>query len=78
MELPEQRLAELAAAQEVIEGALAAHRQLTHDETLQIERHVASVRVIDERLASASNGDSIPSQSPTMGSHATAAAALPT
>ena len=82
MELPEQRVAEMAAAQDVIDSAIAAHRQLTHDETLRIEQHIARVRVIDEGLAADSNRHPIPhqAQSPTTtttASEAASASVLP-
>lgn len=55
----EKRAAALAAAQKIVDGAKAAVRDLTSDESAQVEAHLAEVKSCDEQIAAAAKSSDL-------------------
>ncbi|WP_461004826.1 phage major capsid protein, partial [Terrabacter terrigena] len=62
MNLKQMRAAALKAAQDLIEGAKAAARDLTKDEQAQVEAKFAEIRELDERIKAAEGSDALMAQ----------------
>ena len=59
MDLKAQRAAALKTAEDIINGAKAAARDLTSDEQATVSAKFADIRSLDERIASAKGSDDL-------------------
>lgn len=59
MNRKEQRAAAFKAAQDIIDRAKAAGRDLTADENAALEQHIDEVKALDEQIAEAAKGDEL-------------------